>query len=74
MLKTIYLELLWRKEQFLLRKLSELPDTVRRGRYHIGGEYNPAVSGCTGLELRGSDGDRYRARRKESEDPGQESG
>ena len=28
MLKTIYLELLWRKEQFLLRKLSELPDTV----------------------------------------------
>ncbi len=28
MLKTIYLELFWRKEQFLLRKLSELPDTV----------------------------------------------
>ena len=32
------------------------------------------MSGCTGLELRGSDGDRYRARRKESEDSGQESG
>ena len=28
MFKTIYLELFWRKEQFLLRKLSELPDTV----------------------------------------------
>ena len=28
MLKTIYFELFWRKEQFLLRKLSELPDTV----------------------------------------------